>query len=191
MTCESCNEREATVALTRIKGDHKQVLHLCPTCAQHGSSQAQGTQEDEVPKASTPEVSTPKKVVQVKNVEVIVGHLSSAEDRPDITCSGCGMTYDEFRQGGRLGCAACYRAFGSQLERLLKRIHGATRHAGKTPVASGPGPTAAEEMEQLRRDLDNAVAEEAYERAAQLRDRIARVREELRVDPVYPDSEED
>jgi len=192
MTCESCNEREATVALTRIKGNHKQVVHLCPTCAQQDSSQAPGDQGDETPKASAPEVFTSKKkIVQVKNVEVIVGQLSPAEDRPEITCSGCGMTYEEFRQGGRLGCAACYEAFGSQLDRLLKRIHGATSHTGKAPVVSGPGPTAAEEMAQLRRDLDNAVAEEAYERAAQLRDRIARVREELDGDPVSPATAED
>lgn len=191
MTCESCQEREATVALTQIKGDHKRVLHLCSTCAQQSSSHAHDASDEQSPQMPPGQADTPKKVVQVKNVEVIVGHLSSSEDRPEITCSGCGMKYEDFRQGGRLGCAQCYTAFSSQLGRLLKRIHGATRHVGKVPAAAGPGPTAEEELEQLRRDLDHAVAEEEYERAAQLRDRMARVRDELAEEPMSPDLEED
>lgn len=189
MTCESCQKREATVALTRIKGDHKEVVHLCSICAQQASSHAHGASGEGSLKTPTAKVSTPKKIVQVKNIEVIVGHLSSAEDRPEITCSACGMRYEEFRQGGRLGCAQCYGAFSSQLERLLKRIHGATRHVGKAPATSGPGPTAEEEMQKLRRDLDHAVAEEAYERAAQLRDRIARLGDELSEEPTSLDLE--
>jgi len=191
MTCESCQEREATVSLTRIKGDHKEVVHLCSTCAKQSSSHARGDRDEESPKTPAAEAPTPKKVVQVKKVEVIVGHLTSAEDRPEITCSGCGMKYEEFRQAGRLGCAQCYGAFSSQLKRLLKRIHGATQHVGKAPATSRPGPTAEEEIQQLRRDLDLAVAEEAYERAAQLRDRIARVRDELSGGGAAPATDED
>ena len=48
MRCESCNEREATIAFTRIAGDDKQVLHLCANCAESIARQEKGTGQFEL-----------------------------------------------------------------------------------------------------------------------------------------------
>ena len=82
------------------------------------------------------------------------------------------MSYEEFKKIGRLGCSHCYDAFASQLERLLKRIHGDDRHRGKGPIEAEQSAQGVDELEQLREELAQAVAEEAFEEAAQLRDRI-------------------
>ena len=59
MKCESCNQRQATIAFTRIAGDDKQVLHLCPHCAEIIARQQKGTGEEmgEASQAGTPPAS--------------------------------------------------------------------------------------------------------------------------------------
>ncbi|MFH1568293.1 MAG: UvrB/UvrC motif-containing protein [Gemmatimonadota bacterium] len=183
MKCESCQEREATIAFTRITGDNKQVLHLCAPCAEQVARQEAGGGPRKAaaapgkgaaaPSPAKAHAKAPPTPGSVKKVSVVVGHLSQTEST--AVCPDCGMTYDDFRKVGRFGCAGCYAAFAVQLQRLLKRIHGTTRHTGKSPRAAGVPPSAAEEMSHLRQELDKAVAAEAYERAAELRDRIAQL----------------
>ena len=86
------------------------------------------------------------------------------------------MTYDEFRKIGRFGCTACYRAFAQQLERLFLRIHGATSHGGKGLQDTDICVDTDNKLEELRQALQQAVADEAYEKAASLRDKIANLK---------------
>lgn len=164
MQCESCKKREAAVDLTIVSGDDKRSLRLCPRCARRESGVR--------PKA-------PAKAVT--KVNVVLGHL--AVESQDAQCPDCGLTYERFREHGRLGCPACYAAFGAPMRRLLRRIHGADSHVGREPrppeaAAAGPAGNAdrgdSDRLEQLRRELRQAVAEESYEKAAELRDRIRR-----------------
>ena len=88
-------------------------------------------------------------------------------------CSFCGLTFDGFRQTGRLGCPHCYETFSGHLPRLLRRIHGSTKHVGK--IYLPPDPTASDmekRLEGLRRKLERAVQSEDFERAAEIRDQI-------------------
>jgi protein arginine kinase activator len=98
----------------------------------------------------------------------------TAEKRSvETACSRCGLKYDEFKESGKLGCATCYESFEPDLTVMVRRLHGNLRHTGR-----GPGEKRAEhavqiELATLRRQLADAVAKEAYEEAARLRDRIA------------------
>ena len=87
-----------------------------------------------------------------------------------LTCPTCGLHYTEFRTQGRLGCPHDYEAFRSGLVPLLERIHSKTVHVGKRP-RQRPVATMAEVL-ALRQQLRDAVNQEAYERAAELRDLI-------------------
>lgn len=52
---------------------------------------------------------------------------------PDM-CPSCGMTFAQFRQAERLGCADCYAALEKHLGPLLERVHeGSSQHVGKVP----------------------------------------------------------
>jgi len=80
------------------------------------------------------------------------------------------MTTEEFARRSLFGCAACYEAFDEDLDLLLKRLHGAVAHRGRLPQR---GPTRREgEPGSLRRELDRAVRDGDFERAARLRDRL-------------------
>lgn len=168
MQCESCQQREATIEFTTVAGDEKKTAHLCAECAAQ-RSQHQAAQ-DEAPASESKPTPTGK-----KKANVVVGHLAKSEAKT-AACPDCGMTYDEFRKVGRLGCTGCYTAFAKPLLRLLKRIHGADRHIGRGPGTTPEDSVVQEsDVQRLRQELAQAVENEAYERAAELRDQITRM----------------
>jgi protein arginine kinase activator len=88
-------------------------------------------------------------------------------------CPSCGITFSEFRQTGRLGCHRDYEHFEAQLLPLLRKIHNdAVQHTGRVPSQIGARLERERKVTELRGELEQAVAREDYERAAELRDLI-------------------
>ncbi len=87
-------------------------------------------------------------------------------------CPMCGITFSEFRKGGRLGCPYDYVVFEEDLVPLLLNIHGSHEHTGKVPVHGGGNPERQFRLKRLRQELQRAVETEDYEKAGKLRDRI-------------------
>ncbi|MBT6149535.1 MAG: hypothetical protein HOH74_29115 [Gemmatimonadetes bacterium] len=196
MICDVCKEREASIEFTTVVGDVKKTQHLCPECSTEQSPK-QATPEPPADKSA--QDLKPPQASDVKKVDVVIGQLA-ASGAGKGPCPGCGLTYEEFRKVGRLGCSRCYEAFKTPLLRLLKRIHGADSHVGRnaTSAVEAPAQTAGDQtagdqtagktviqagietqsVEDLRKALAAAVDAEDYERAADLRDHIARLSEE-------------
>ncbi|MBQ3866371.1 MAG: UvrB/UvrC motif-containing protein, partial [Clostridia bacterium] len=92
-------------------------------------------------------------------------------------CPRCGKTARQIREDGRFGCSQCYETFGKDMD--LKSFVGAGyqgealtgESAGKTEPEA-PAESREEKLSRLREDLKKALAEEAYEKAATLRDQI-------------------
>ena len=165
MLCDQCRERDAVVHLTQIVGQSVAQVHLCERCAAERGIETT--------------VAEPKHPLGdfLQAVQQQASQLPGDLPR----CAYCGTSLQEFRASGRLGCAHCYAAFDQSLRELLRRVHGATRHAGWRPVraeaataagrSEGAGDLAAR-LEALRGELARAVAAEAFESAAALRDQI-------------------
>ena len=155
--CENCGSTEAVVHLTQIVNNQMSTHHLCEQCAAE-----KGLDTPDVP--------------NLPLIDVIAQMTEDTPADPRMTgtkCSFCGLSFDDFRQTGRLGCPHCYETFADHLPRLLRRIHGGVKHVGK--VYLPPDPTASEmekRLEGLRRKLERAVQSEDFERAAEIRDQI-------------------
>lgn len=162
MICESCHQNLATVHLTEIVQKYKKETHLCEECARtkgvpyktHFSvkeflSGLGGKKEAEAPVLASP--------------------VSSELGEP---CPSCGLTFEEFRKSGRLGCHNDYEHFRRGLLPLLEKIHGAVQHTGRIPARVGDRVERQRLIAALQRDLSQAVEREEYERAAELRDKI-------------------
>jgi protein arginine kinase activator len=92
-------------------------------------------------------------------------------------CPECGHTFNDFKSSGLLGCAACYRTFATSVGPVIERSHGgASQHVGRRPARAGEAAERALLIQQLGRELEEAVASEQYERAARLRDRLRELR---------------
>ncbi len=97
----------------------------------------------------------------------------------ELVCPRCGMSYQDFSQTGKIGCAACYATFRQQLEPILRRIHGSSVHRGKIPHRSGGTLELKQNISLLQQQLKACVEQEEYEKAAELRDKIRAMKQEL------------
>jgi len=160
MVCELCKQGQATVHLTEIVNDQMSELHLCEACANQKGAQVESH-------------------FGLSDLLSGLADYSKAQEPEDVTtkaCLTCGMTYEDFRKVGRLGCADCYTTFRRSLGNLLKRIHGSPIHVGKSPVRLiKPAKIAKSELLELKRKLERAITNEAFEEAAKLRDQVRRL----------------
>lgn len=155
MKCDNCGEREARVHVVQIGPEGRREENLCEECAaNYGLGAAAPSRHDTV------------------NDFLRGLFQSSGTNARELVCPKCGMSFQDFQQTGKIGCAACYDAFRYQLEPLLRRIHGSSTHAGKIPHRSGKKLEAKATIESLRGKLQEAVRLEEYEKAAELRDQI-------------------
>lgn len=114
---------------------------------------------------------TPLNELLTKFVMTQAGGEPAPEAPP--ACPTCGLTWSSFKEKGLLGCPDCYDTFEDQLTPLLSRAHeGGVHHTGKSPSRAGMSAGLHRELSALRRELDQAILAEDYERAASLRDRI-------------------
>jgi protein arginine kinase activator len=88
------------------------------------------------------------------------------------SCKYCGLSYDDFKEIGRLGCSGCYESFSKELIPLIRRIHGRTQHIGKVPDYKKVEVSRQKELLALKRKLKKLIVEEKYEEAAAARDQI-------------------
>ena len=151
MKCMFCDS-PATVHLTNIVSGKKRETHLCEKCAR---------ERNLLPDPPGPQID-------LKALMTLLGPLQGRSAAAEPACPACGLSFAAFKAEGRLGCPHDYAAFRSSLEPLLERIHRATTHEGKTPVAA----RRVAELERLRGEMAAAIAAEEYEQAARLRDLI-------------------
>lgn len=149
MLCNECGMREATVHTVRIVNGVKTESYLCPECAAK-----QGTM---IFSAS----------------DFLKGFFDHKEEKKAAVCSNCGMSVGDFRRTGLLGCSECYNEFKGEVIPVLRKVHGAVSHAhGEAPRKKEPS-----RLEVLKKELDEAIKKEEFERAAQLRDEINALKE--------------
>lgn len=172
MLCQACKQNEASVHVTEINhqpapetGEMQssiQEQHLCEVCAKA--------------------MNLPHNPVVKKSVAEIFKLLQASAQRvrrdPAVTCPECGMTLAEFRQRGRMGCPKDYELFAPQLQELLERVHGATRHVGRRPGVDESTLARMQRVTELRHALETAIREEAYESAARIRDELKSLQQE-------------
>ena len=157
LKCDRC-DTQATVHLIEIKGGQKVEKHLCE---RHAVEEGVAVKMNPAPLNELLE-------------KFVLKHAGGVAEPAELTCPHCGLTYEEFRRTGLLGCPECYQTFETALAPLLERAHeGASRHIGKVPSRAGVDELRQQRLRQLRRELEEAVASEQYERAARLRDQLS------------------
>ncbi len=152
--CEICKKAAATVHLTDIKNNVTKELHMCEECA-------------------TEKGISINKSIPLESLFADTKKKKANEKHAKIICEHCGMSWSEFRENGRLGCAHDYRVFRKGLEPLLNEVHASRgQHTGKSPENT-PENRILKEIQEIKRKLREAVAREDYEVAAELRDQLS------------------
>ncbi len=165
MDCQKCHQRQANVHITQFVNGEKQEVHLCEQCAQAGK------------------IYYPYSQFPIHNLTNLLGFLmqSGGVDKhlPEDKCPNCACDYQKITESGYIGCSACYDHFSTQLEPVLRKIHGTSRHSGKIPKRMGTAFLLKKEVEELKKDLKKAIEYEKYEEAATIRDSIKALEEKI------------
>lgn len=169
MQCDICGKKKATVHLTEIVDQQMSEMHLCEECARQKSVQME--QQFGLADLLAGLADMGSKVGATSKETAAAAAKTAA-----LTCAKCGLSYDDFRKFGRLGCGHCYISFKEQLDALLKKIHGSNHHLGKM-IAKTKKTTALpknkkDDLSTLRQDLQEAIHSEDFEKAALIRDKI-------------------
>ena len=161
MQCQICNNKDATIHLTEITDGARSEMHICETCA---------TEQGIAVKSHIP-------------INELLSSLLASQPADDefadpneqhTTCPTCGFTLEQFRKEGVLGCPHDYDIFAKSLHGLIEKAHcGKISHCGKMPTKTPTDTRKQVELLSLRQQLTNAVHNEDYELAAELRDKIA------------------
>jgi len=159
MKCQDCRKKEATHHITQVIDDQKVTLNLCEECAEKRGFR------------------NPLEGVPFPLAEFLASMLSKAQmkkqpEEADVVCTACGLSFSDFAKVGRLGCGGCYVTFKEQLDDLLRKVHGSTRHRGKFPNTKRDVMKPLWEENKLQEELRRAIEQEDFERAAQLRDQL-------------------
>ncbi|MEK6701712.1 MAG: UvrB/UvrC motif-containing protein [Planctomycetota bacterium] len=172
MKCDQC-DNEATVHEVTVREGEKVERHLCEQCAVQVGIASESSQNP------------------IEILKMIVEPPGTRQAKA-AACPTCGLTFEDFRTGGLLGCANCYESFEARLLPLIERAHeGGLQHTGKIPTRlCGQAETSkrrvlaalieerAHRAATIRKQLEDAVKSEQYERAAQLRDALQKLTQE-------------
>lgn len=157
MICEECGERPANVHVTSIINGEVSAQHLCIQCAKE--------------KGEYHFMADPSLMIQ-NLMAGLAGAGTMAPPAQGLSCPSCGLPFSQFQATGRLGCTDCYESFKELLKPVIARVQAGPRHRGKIPAKLGPEVQIQQELLSLREELAGLVKEEAYEKAASVRDRI-------------------
>ena len=164
MMCNRCN-KPATVHIKEISNGSIVALDLCDQCA----AAAGYSPQDHLP------------LNEILN-EFVAAHSQLAQ-ASSLHCPDCGMTWQEFKDTGLLGCEKDYDIFVRLLGAVIEKAQqGAKHHTGKSrsrrarPTKANDEPDGVQlrrtELKRLQGELAKAVETESYEKAAKLRDQI-------------------
>lgn len=159
MLCEECGKKEGITWAVKVDRKKKTKAWICAVCAKE-----QGWEE----------VSETAAVTEGNVMASLIKQSEAAGTKtlPKLRCSHCDLSYEDFRQFGRLGCSKCYEAFSDSLKDLLRRIHGRNDHVGKVPRSSREKFLTRREIKKLQGEIKKAVENEEFEKAAVMRDQI-------------------
>ena len=173
MLCDECGKNESTVRIVQVGSNGRVEKNLCAECAMgYGKWLLEPLQQDN----GMPVNEFLQSVFRAAQAV----QAESADAGEPAVCPHCGMEYKDFQKLGRIGCPECYRVFRRQLEPLMRRIHGVNVHSGRVPAHFGRDAGQHREIIELRARLQEAISNEAYELAAEYRDRLRELERRFR-----------
>jgi protein arginine kinase activator len=171
--CQKCGIREATAHLIKIAFGRREELFLCNECLEVEKNSANF-------EASIDQNTLNFLSGMLANAFFAPGSLSRNPpfQIPNISCTNCGETTEEFLKTGCVGCENCYNTFKQPLLIVLKKFHGHATHAGKIPTRLGSEIRMKKQLESLNAEMAEAVKTQNFEHAAEIRDVIREIKKD-------------
>ena len=155
--CQLCGCNDSHIDITLLVKDDTVMLSVCPCCAETYSIDAHSLEKHTL-------TSFIKRGLAMGQRDA-----DDSEESSIKMCPNCGISGEEVIDTSQVGCPFCYFTF-SHLPCVQDRATSSRSFLpGETLDASHE---VQESLEVLQRRLDNAIANEHFERAAEIRDQI-------------------
>jgi len=157
MLCERCKQNFATINITHNINGTVTKVNICDICS----------------------VEIAVAEYAQKTFKALFGKLQdiaqdlTQENNANI-CSICSLTYEDFTNGGNLGCSDCYQSFSHILKKVLQETQAGDTHKGEIPWRTHQNLIKERRIEALEQEKQRAVEQEDFDLAAELRDQIRR-----------------
>ena len=159
MLCQNCQKNEATTHIKRIVNGETTQAHLCSDCAKSLGYDSMFSDFNFGFSDMLRDFFSDSPV--------------AALSANSVKCDNCGSSFNDIVRSGRIGCADCYETFFDKLAPSIQRIHGKTKHEGKVPLSCVTNESEKNsDIASLRDELNEAIKNEDFEKAASLRDQI-------------------
>ncbi len=171
MLCDNCQKEEASVFMKSETPQGTTERKLCKKCASDiGAFSPEFSIE--------PSLSVPHFLA---NWFGPIAKVAQEQPKKEVACPTCGLSFPQFIDRGKFGCANCYETFAEHLPPILTKLHGGhIEHRGKFPMHFSASYALESQIEKLREEMQRAVEKEAFERAATIRDQIYTIEQELK-----------
>ena len=149
MICDLCRSNVAKYKVTRYLGNKILSLALCEDC--------------------------------YRNLDNVLEQMAANGDFVDTPCPDCKTSFSTIRATGKFGCPTCYTHFKDKAASVISNIHGGAVHVGKRPAkpAKAEENPAVQQLDNLRTQLQRCIANQEFEQAALIRDKIRELEAEL------------
>jgi len=170
MLCEKCKKNEAKINLVTVVNGQKHEIWLCENCVKDISN--------------IPFFSSIGQNANFPFQGMLTDILSSVDNNKinidnnkikEIVCSSCGLTYNEFKKTGKLGCSYCYKEFKVVLDPRIRSLQAGITHIGKMPNMKGEELIRRRRLKDLKEEMQKLIVNENYERAVIVRDEIKKL----------------
>ncbi len=179
MLCDNCGKREANVKYSENINGRKKELHLCEKCSQKLGI---GNMDFNMP------IDFSSFFGELLEDFGTTEFMPLFNDVKNLKCENCGYTFEDIVNTGRLGCGNCYNVFEERLDPIIKKIQGSSIHIGRTGKMidtqigkkfdknkEDNNNKDISELDKLQNSLKQAIKEERYEDAANIRDEIKKL----------------
>lgn len=161
MICENCGNKEANCKITKSVNGYVKEIHLCEECAKKLGYMGE---------------SNNFSLGDIMTALMGGGHTFSGSASPE--CKKCGTRLSEIQRTGYLGCSNCYESFMPYIKDILGRFQPKVKHIGKEPDKESKAIPKGEQLANMKKQLDELVKNQEYEKAAILRDEIIKLSKE-------------
>lgn len=178
MICERCKKNEATVFYKETINGKTKSYSLCAECA---------AEAEKAGDIETPHMDAFFSSPSIGGIDSLFGSLFSvphyakralSEGNAETKkCSLCGSAFGDLVKRGKVGCPKCYEVFADELDATIREIHGTTTHTGSAPKRFKHDRELKQKIKNLEAELKEAIKDENYERAAEIRDEVKALKE--------------
>jgi protein arginine kinase activator len=178
IACSVCGGKEALLFVKLADGQKTLEKGLCASCAMlYMDKKMQMGEGGAADKKLLETLEEMKKLLSsiVTDIKNIAFSTDAHDDMTILKCSNCGLTYEDFRTSGYLGCPYCYHAFAEQIGEIFFEVERGGFHKGKMPKSFARLYLFKKEIGFLKNQLKKSLSIENYEQADKIKKKLEKL----------------